>query len=199
MIIVYLFTAALFLAGLKRFSVEEKLAMLPEDGDRISSYGLVAEKVSVYDDSIAVFSYSPGFTSSCLPLSEGQITSSFGYRTDPFGSANVFHSGTDIAVPINSEVYAVGSGTVIYAGYDDIGGNSIRISHGNGFESYYGHLSEICVSVGDEVAEGEIIGKSGESGKVTGAHLHLGLFYNDVPIDPEVYLNLKKYSPISER
>ena len=199
MIILYLFTAALVLVGIKRFSVEEQISVLPVDGDRVSDYSLVAEKIVVYEDAAEVFSFAPVFNGNSLPLSDGKMTSDFGYRTDPFGDEQIFHSGTDIAVPLNTDVYAVCEGVVVYAGYDEIGGNSVRIRHGNGFESYYGHLSEFTVSVGDEISEGQRIGSSGDSGKVTGAHLHFGLFYKGSPVDPEVYLNFDKYSQSSER
>lgn len=192
-ITVYLFTASVFLTALWRFSNEEKLKMLSADEERISSFAVVSDSVTFYGETKDVFSYVPVFTECFLPLDSGNVTSDFGYRSDPFGkkSAPDFHSGMDIATELNSDVRAVSSGVVVTAAYDEIGGNYIKISHDNGFVSYYGHLSDIRVAEGEEVYGGQIIGLSGESGKVTGPHLHFGLYYKDNPVDPDVYLNFE--------
>ena len=108
------------------------------------------------------------------------------------------HSGMDIAVGMGTEVYSIFTGVVVSAKYDDVGGNFIKIDHGNGFESYYGHLSEFKVNEGQKVSAGQVIGLSGDSGKVTGPHLHFGLYYNGAPVDPDVYLNITKLLNPSE-
>lgn len=199
-IIVYLFTASLFLTALWRFSNEEKLKMSAHDEDRIAEFSLVTGDIFFYGDDIDVFSTVPTFSECILPLKSGNITSEFGYRSDPFKIAlSDFHSGIDIATALNSDVRSVADGEVVAAGYDDIGGNYIKILHENGFVSYYGHLSRIDVEIGEEVSVGQIIGLSGESGKVTGPHLHFGLYYENVPVDPDVYLNFETLSCSSER
>ena len=93
---------------------------------------------------------------------------------------------------------SVSSGIVCFAEYDEVGGNFVKIDHGNGFKSYYGHLSEIKVNVGEKITVGQVIGLSGDSGKVTGPHLHFGLYYNDIPVDPDVYFNITKLISHSE-
>ena len=200
-ITVYLFTAAVFLTALWRFSREEKLKMLSQDEDRISSIAVVSESVNFYGETAEVFLYLPVFTECCLPLDSGNITSSFGYRDDPFGETpeTDFHSGIDIAADTETSVKAISGGIVVAATYDDIGGNYIKISHDNGFVSYYGHLSDIQVFEGEEVSAGQIIGLSGESGKVTGPHLHFGLYYKNKPVDPDVYLNFETMVNNSEQ
>ncbi len=191
-IIVYLFTASLFLTALWRFSTEEKLKMAVHDEDRISEFSLVTGDIFFYGDTDDVLSAFPTFSECILPLESGNITSDFGFRSDPFNvSSTDFHSGIDIATELDSIVKAVASGEVITAEYDDVGGNYIKILHDNGFISYYGHLSQIDVKAGEEVSVGQMIGLSGESGKVTGPHLHFGLYYNNAPVDPDVYMNFE--------
>lgn len=196
MISVYLFTAALFLTGLFRFANEEKTELFGSDEERILDYSIASGSISFYEEETEVFLSAPVFSWQVLPLDSGKITSAFGFRSDPFGTTSEvgFHNGTDIAVPMNSEVYAVSDGVVIAAEYDTVGGNYIRIAHENGFESYYGHLSYIEVSDGESVLSGQLIGLSGDSGKTTGPHLHFGLYYEKNPVDPDVYLNLEKYT-----
>ncbi len=191
---VYLFTSAVFLSALWRFSNEEKFSRLSFDNERISEVAIISEHVSFYmESSYSVFSESV-LAEYSLPLDDGNVTSAFGYRKDPFGEidGDSFHSGIDIAAELNSEVKAVLDGTVLSSAYDPVGGNYIIISHGNDFTSYYGHLSQRNVFPGDKVLSGQVIGLSGESGKVTGAHLHFGIYYKKNPVDPDVYFDFEK-------
>jgi len=84
-----------------------------------------------------------------------------------------WHKGQDFSAPIGTEVYATGSGNVIDAGWNSGGfGNYVRIDHGYGFHTTYGHLSNVGVEVGQKVKRGDLIGLSGSTGVSTGAHLH---------------------------
>jgi hypothetical protein len=83
-----------------------------------------------------------------------------------------WHHGQDICAPYGTEIYATGSGRVIKAGWEGGYGNCIVIDHGYGYQSTYGHLSNIKVTVGTDVNRGDLIGLSGSSGTVTGPHLH---------------------------
>lgn len=84
------------------------------------------------------------------------------------------HQGIDYAVPEGTEVYAAEAGAVDFAGFDRTGyGNLIKIGHAGGIGSKYAHLSKILVKRWQRVARGELIGFSGATGNVTGAHLHL--------------------------
>ncbi len=198
LIIVYLFTASVFLTGLWRFSQNEKIHVLENDYERLESIAVIVEDI-YYNEAENCLSETV-FEECFLPLQFGTVTSGFGYRNDPFGAEakKTLHSGIDIAVDMNSEIFSVFGGTVVSAEYDEIGGNYIRIDHHNGFESYYGHLSQIKVNEGEKVSAGQIIGYSGDSGKVTGPHLHLGLYYNGNPVDPDVYLNITNLLDPSE-
>jgi murein DD-endopeptidase MepM/ murein hydrolase activator NlpD len=129
------------------------------------------------------------FTGFSAPVS-GIITSNYGYRSDPFTSETTLHRGVDIAVREGTEVKAVYRGTVVESAYNSVGGNYIILDHGNGTQSYYGHLRTRIVSRGDTVAQGDVIGLSGKTGMVTGPHLHFQLSYNDRSVDPLNYIEI---------
>lgn len=104
------------------------------------------------------------------------ITSHFGYRQDPITGEVDYHNGTDIAAPEGTPILAAAAGTVTIAnGVDPWGGSygyHIKIDHGNGLETLYAHCSAICVRVGQQVQQGEVIGYVGSTGNSTGNHLH---------------------------
>lgn len=107
------------------------------------------------------------------PVDGGRLTSSPGWRLDPFGSGRtVWHNGWDIAVPAGSPVYPTQAGTVYYAGPYKGYGNLVAILHGKGVVSLYGHNQEILVKPGDEVDSTKVIARSGNTGRSTGPHLH---------------------------
>jgi murein DD-endopeptidase MepM/ murein hydrolase activator NlpD len=124
----------------------------------------------------------------------GGVTSGFGYR-DPFMTdsgqmSSDYHAGIDIGAPYGAAVGAAGAGTVTQAGWNGGYGNSVTIDHGNGLETFYAHLSEILVSVGDLVTKLQTIGLVGSTGNSTGAHLHFGLKQNGEWIDPSALFGL---------
>ncbi|MDO7907214.1 peptidoglycan DD-metalloendopeptidase family protein [Paenibacillus sp. JX-17] len=121
---------------------------------------------------------------SLWPTSSTRITSSFGYRSDPFHRTSAFHAGIDIGGKIGDPVFAAGRGEVIDTGRDGSRGNYIIIAHGNGMESCYMHLSKIRVKTGMKVAQGEVIGDLGSTGRSTGPHLHFQVTKNSREIDP---------------
>lgn len=104
------------------------------------------------------------------------ISSPFGYREDPFTGEIEYHNGTDIAAPNGTQILAAAAGTVTIAnGIDSWGGGygyHIKIDHGNGLETLYAHCSAICVTPGQQVQQGEVIGFVGSTGNSTGNHLH---------------------------
>lgn len=121
----------------------------------------------------------------------GRITSPFGNRKHPVtGVSNSFHNGIDIAAASGTSVKAAASGTVTKRYYHENGGNSIVIAHDNGFTSGYAHLSSFSVKIGDRVKQGQEIGKSGATGRVTAAHLHFTLRNPSGDyVNPEKYLS----------
>jgi murein DD-endopeptidase MepM/ murein hydrolase activator NlpD len=119
---------------------------------------------------------------------EGRITSRFGYRKDPFTRDLRLHEGTDVAAPLNSSVVATGAGVVVFAGYDQWLGYCVRIDHGGGIETVYGHLNKTMVSIGDHVRRTQEIGKLGSTGRSTGPHVHYEVRINGRSTDAEKYL-----------
>jgi len=100
------------------------------------------------------------------------------------------HFGQDIEVPYGTEVYATGDGIIIASGYNSDGfGNYIKIDHGNGLQSLYGHLSSIKVVKGLNVKRGDLIGLSGNTGTSTGAHLHYQIEQFGKPTNPINFFN----------
>lgn len=112
------------------------------------------------------------------------ISSKFGWRPDPLTGVPRFHQGVDIAVAYGRDVKAAAEGTVAFAGVQHGYGNTVVIDHGDGRQTRYAHLSEPLVRAGDVVAEGQIVGKSGNSGRSTGPHLHFEMLVNGHPVDP---------------
>ena len=118
----------------------------------------------------------------------GRITSYFGGRKSPGGIGSSNHKGIDIAAPRGTPVYAADGGTVTYAGWMSGYGYLVRINHGNGYETYYGHNSSLTVSVGQKVYKGQQIARVGSTGNSTGNHCHFEVRYNGVAKNPLKYL-----------
>lgn len=119
----------------------------------------------------------------------GGITSGFGMRRHPIlGGAPLFHTGIDISASYGSPIRASASGRVIFAGWYGGYGNMIIIDHGGNISTVYGHLSRIVVKIGEEVAEGDVIGYVGSTGLSTGPHLHFEVRVNGDPVDPLSWL-----------
>jgi murein DD-endopeptidase MepM/ murein hydrolase activator NlpD len=117
-----------------------------------------------------------------------QMASGFGWRTDPIYKMPKFHAGMDFAAPIGTEVYATGDGVVQRADAQASGyGNHIRIDHGYGYMTLYGHLSRTKVRPGQKVKRGEVIGYVGNTGKSTGPHLHYEVYKNGEHQNPINY------------
>ena len=125
-----------------------------------------------------------------LPVVKYVKTSGFGYR---WGS---LHAGEDFAAPIGTPVHAISSGVIVFAGVESGYGNKIEIRHWDGTCSWYGHLSEIDVKVGEKVDTGELIGKVGSTGHSTGPHLHLEIHpHGNGPVDPLPWLRAHGLKP----
>ncbi|CAM2979692.1 M23 family metallopeptidase [Paenibacillus sediminis] len=122
------------------------------------------------------------------PTISKRITSSFGYRTDPFTGRAAFHAGVDIAGDTGDPVYAAGAGKVIAAEKSSSRGNYIIILHPGGLETWYMHLDGMNVNVGENVLKGEKIGRLGDTGRSTGAHLHFQVVKNNQTVDPLDYI-----------
>ncbi|MDD4722998.1 MAG: peptidoglycan DD-metalloendopeptidase family protein [Acidaminococcaceae bacterium] len=118
----------------------------------------------------------------------GEITSPFGWRTHPIFGTQTFHSGVDIGADYGDPILAADAGTIIYAGWISGYGNAVMIDHGSGLVTLYGHNTEVLVSVGQQVAQGQIIAHAGSTGNSTGPHCHFEVRLHGEPVNPMNYL-----------
>lgn len=119
----------------------------------------------------------------------GQMTSSFGYRKDPFTRRIRHHDGVDIAAHSGTKVVATAKGKIVEAGHDGYYGNVVKISHGDGLETWYAHLSKILVRAGETVDRGAVVGHVGSTGRSTGPHLHYEVRSGGKPVNAAKYLS----------
>ncbi|MEL7622307.1 MAG: M23 family metallopeptidase [Clostridiales bacterium] len=125
-----------------------------------------------------------------LPVPEDKVLTLFGSRRYVNDDANSYrHSGLDLAAPIGTEVRAVNDGKVLFAEFLAYTGNTIIIEHGLGLKSWYYHMDELRVNVGDSVKKDDVIGLSGQTGFAAEPHLHLNLSIGDTYINPVTAFN----------
>lgn len=119
------------------------------------------------------------------PIKESRrVSSSYGYRSDPFTGRRKFHSGIDYACNLATTVHATATGDVVYAGRRGGYGKCIEIRHKYGFSTVYGHLSEYYIKVGMRVHAGQVIGFVGTTGRSTGYHLHYEVRKSNRVVEP---------------
>lgn len=125
---------------------------------------------------------------SLWPAKSRQVTSGFGYRSDPFTGRATFHAGIDIVGEIGDVVFSAADGTVSDTGYDSRLGNYIVIDHLGELQTAYMHLKRIDTKVGDVIVQGEKIGLMGNTGRSTGPHLHFQIMQRNEPVNPMKFL-----------
>jgi murein DD-endopeptidase MepM/ murein hydrolase activator NlpD len=165
---------------------KSQVQLSPADQERAAR-----EKVLV-DAALATVSPERLWSGEFLEPVNASINSSFGRRTRMNGILNPRpHAGADYRAPVGAPVRAPATGRVILTGDHFFAGNSIYIDHGQGLITMYFHLSEILVTDGQMVEKGdEPIGLVGKTGRVTGAHLHYGVYLNGARIDPSAFRKL---------
>lgn len=152
----------------------------PEEKTAVSSPVPSPQKTSVA--TISSGSATPKTSTKAVPVKE--------VNNPPAEADQIqFHKGIDIAVPYGSDVRCTAQGTVIFAGVKGGYGNCVIISHGNGLATLYAHLSQIVVRANEKVKVGQVIAKSGNSGRSTGPHLHYEVHKNNTPVNPKLFLN----------
>ncbi len=122
----------------------------------------------------------------------GRLESGYGVRSDPFSGEGAYHTGIDISSSIGTRVTATADGVVIQAGMSNGYGGYGRLvilDHGNGYQTYYGHLSRVNVMQGQLVRQGDVVGLVGMTGRSTGPHLHYEVRVGAAPINPYRFLN----------
>jgi murein DD-endopeptidase MepM/ murein hydrolase activator NlpD len=158
--------------------------------------GAATEKLSdkevymAYNDYLTHLVNSVAFTPMGYPRISS-MTSSFGFRSDPFHSEHAeFHPGIDFKGNRGDVAKCTANGRVVSAGWNGGYGNCVRVAHANGFETLYGHLSRITVKVGQELSVGDKVGEVGSTGHSTGNHLHYEVRKDGKPVNPVKFLTL---------
>lgn len=119
---------------------------------------------------------------------KGWLTSSFGFRRDPFNGKRKIHEGLDIAARTGSAVIATADGIVSSVKTEPGYGKMVSVDHGYGYRTLYGHNSKFNVKVGQRVRRGDRIASVGNTGRSTGSHVHYEIRLNGVPVNPQKYL-----------
>ncbi len=122
------------------------------------------------------------------PVKWGWLSSPYGYRVDPITGKRAWHAGVDFAGKANSEVIAVASGVVTFAGERQGYGKVVEISHGQGLLTRYGHHASLLVETGQIVKRGDVIGTMGSTGRSTGPHVHFEVEHLGRAVNPVKYL-----------
>lgn len=126
-------------------------------------------------------------TPSIWPV-KGWVTSGFGPRVSPFTEKPAWHDGLDIGAAANAPVQAPAQGRVTNVGFDPKLGNVVKLDHGFGIETLYGHLAKALVKEGQRVKRGDVVGLVGSTGLATGPHLHYMVKVNGQTFDPTKYI-----------
>ncbi|WP_419769602.1 MAG: M23 family metallopeptidase [Candidatus Marinarcus sp.] len=146
-----------------------------------------------YEEAMRLYHYisSKKFTTSSFinPLNT-PITSQFGTKRVYNNTIKSYHSGTDYKAPIGTKIYATASGVVKMAQNRFYAGNSVVIDHGYGVYSGYYHLSKLLVKKNQHVKQGQLIGISGDTGRVTGPHLHFSFRVHGIQVNPLEFLEV---------
>jgi murein DD-endopeptidase MepM/ murein hydrolase activator NlpD len=162
----------------------ETVTVPAHEGERIarSSHGQVEKRIARNERKADV-----GRMNMLWPIS-GRITSGFGNRVDPFEGRRAFHCGIDISAESGTKVLAASHGTVIFSGWRQGYGKTVILRHPGGYITVYAHNSENKVQENDAVSRGDVIALSGNTGAVTGAHLHFELRKYLTPLNPLRFL-----------
>jgi murein DD-endopeptidase MepM/ murein hydrolase activator NlpD len=172
--------------GLKGFSTKSVGGDNNVEGNKLTD----KEVYMAYDDYLTHLVNTVAFTPMGYPRISS-MTSSFGFRSDPFDSGHAeFHPGIDFKGAKGDVAKCTANGRVVSAGWYGGYGNCVRVAHANGFETLYGHLSRITVKVGQQVSVGDKVGEVGSTGHSTGTHLHYEVRKNGKPVNPVKFLTL---------
>ena len=122
------------------------------------------------------------------PANVAMVSSSYGYRRDPFTGAAAMHKGLDFRGPVGAPIFAAAKGKVSFVGRKSGYGKVVEIKHGNGLMTRYAHMSKFAAKVGQAVEAGETIGAIGSTGRSTGPHLHFEVRINNRAVNPRTFL-----------
>ncbi|MEE4537828.1 MAG: peptidoglycan DD-metalloendopeptidase family protein [Erythrobacter sp.] len=123
-----------------------------------------------------------------VPAADHRITSSYGFRRDPFNGRGAMHKGIDFKGKTGSPIYAAAQGRVTFTGRRGGYGKTVEITHANGVMTRYAHLNRIDVKRGERIAAGATLGGLGSTGRSTGPHLHFEVRINGRAVNPRPFL-----------
>ncbi len=170
---------------LRRVEVSDFIAQLDQLSRRVEDRN---QQLALMEDLMISSSVHDELFPSGRPIRQGWLSSSYGYRTDPFDGKKEFHKGLDFAGKEGDEVVAVARGVVTWSGERFGYGNLVEVNHGNGYVTRYGHNKENLVSVGDTVERGQAIAKMGSTGRSTGPHVHYEVLREGRQVNPITYV-----------
>lgn len=175
-------------AGSSGLTEQERIASIKDGIDWLSKEAAIQEE-SLQELSLAAEKKSSRWaaTPSIWPV-KGWVTSGFGPRVSPFTEKPAWHDGLDIGAAANAPVQAPAQGRVTAVGFDPKLGNLVKLDHGFGIETLYGHLAKALVKEGQRVKRGEVVGLVGSSGLATGPHLHYMVKVHGQALDPVKYI-----------
>ena len=128
------------------------------------------------------------------PVKTAAFTSGFGVRSDPFRGGAAMHAGIDLSGPSGTPIYATADGVITDASYNRGGyGNLVKIDHGRGIETRYGHLSVFAVKPGQRINRGDMVGRMGSTGRSTGNHLHYEVRIDGRAVNPIPFMRSTDY------
>ena len=175
-------------AGSSGLTEQEMIASIKDGIDWLSKEAATQEQF-LQELSLAAEQKSSRWaaTPSIWPV-KGWVTSGFGPRVSPFTEKPAWHDGLDIGAAANAPVQAPAQGRVTTVGFDPKLGNLVKVDHGFGIETLYGHLAKALVKEGQRVKRGEIVGLVGSTGLATGPHLHYMVKVHGQTLDPVKYI-----------
>ncbi len=174
----------------KKAYTEQRLTI--SDNRKVNPYARDMERIrqerAEMDQAFSAFKIGLVTDTAFEPPVDGPMSSSFGLRRILNDQPRSPHSGMDIAAPQGTPVYAPSAGVVTATGDYFFNGNTILLDHGHSLITLYCHLSEITVKPGEQIDKGQMIGRVGATGRVTGPHLHWGVSLNNARVNPALFL-----------
>jgi murein DD-endopeptidase MepM/ murein hydrolase activator NlpD len=166
-------------------SVDEFASLLSELSHSVEER---SDQLTVLEALLVSNSANKKFLPTLAPVDGGWLSSSFGWRIDPFTGQKSFHEGLDFPSESGTPIAAAASGKVIFADVHPQYGKMVEIDHGNGLVTRYAHTSRLFVKEGDLVVRGQKVAAIGSTGRATGPHLHFEVRLNGVPQNPARFL-----------
>lgn len=166
-------------------TMDRQMAILDALDEDLSSR---ENQIAVIEDLLVAAQIQREIKPSGYPGENGWVSSLFGMRTDPFTGRRARHSGIDYAGRDGSNIVAVASGVITFAGRRSGYGKIVEINHGNGYVTRYAHNKENLASVGDRVTKGQPVAIMGSTGRSTGPHVHFEVLFNGKAVDPIRYI-----------